>query len=158
MHNVEVTNVGSDGKVKWKETVHNEITTVGFNKLLDVMFGAVTAISAWFCGLVNNSGFVGFAVGDTMASHAGWTEFTDYTGERQEWTVGTAAAASITNAAAMAFPITGTGTLKGIMITSEEDNSLSTGTLWSTAAFSSAQAVGSGDTVNVTYTVTASEV
>lgn len=129
----------------------NGIVDVGLNKILDVMFGAVTQITSWFIGLIDNSGFSALANADTLASHGGWNEFTNYTGNRKAWSVGAAASRSITNGTTADFAITGTGTLKGIFVSNASSGT--SGTLWSTAAFGSTVAVANGDTLKVTYTV-----
>ena len=143
-----------DGKVLSEFDVDNGIVNVGKNKLLDVMFGAVAAISPWYLGLVDNASFSAFAAADTMASHAGWIENDDY-GEatRPEWTEGAAASQSITNATAVTFTMNATATIKGIFVTSVDTKNGTTGTLWSTAAFNSTVAVQNGDLLKVTYTV-----
>ena len=129
----------------------NGIVDVGLNKILDVMFGAVTQITTWYIGLIDNSGFSALANGDTLASHGGWNEFTNYTGNRKSWGVGAAASRSITNGTTADFAITGTGTLKGIFVSNASSGT--SGTLWSTAAFGATVSVSNGDTLKVTYTV-----
>lgn len=133
--------------------VPNGIVDQGLNSILGVYFHSDTQIAStsWFIGLIDNSGFSALANGDTLASHAGWNEFTTYTGNRLAWGAGASSARSITNASTVNFPITGTGTLKGIFICSVATGA--SGTLWSTAPFGSTVAVANGDTLKVTYTV-----
>lgn len=140
-----------DGKVKFMEEFPNDITTQGKNSILDVQFHAATQITTWYIGLVDNSGWTAFAAADTLASHAGWNEFTTYTGNRKEWTEGAPSSGSITNATSVDFAITGSGTLKGVFIASVATGT--SGTLWSTAAFSSTVPVINGDTLKITYTI-----
>lgn len=143
-----------DGNLKHEEQINNLVTNEGKNHLLDVGFHAVAATATWYCGLISNASYTGIAVTDTMASHAGWTEFTNYSqANRVEWTEGAAASQSITNAAAMAFSITGSGTLKGGFIVSNNTKGGSTGILWSSVLFAADIPVNNGDTVNVTYTI-----
>ena len=129
----------------------NGIVDAGLNSILGIMFHADTQITAWYIGLIDNSGFSALANGDTLASHAGWNEFTSYTGNRLAWGPGASSARSITNGSTVNFPITGSGTLKGIFVSDHATGT--TGTLWSTAAFGSTVAVTNGDTLKVTYTV-----
>lgn len=143
------------GELIGKYEVPNGIVDVGLNHILETEFNGGTPITAWYIGLVDNAGFSAFANADTMASHAGWVEtHTTYSaGTRPEWTAGTAASRSITNAVTVDFSMTGTITVKGIFITSVSTKGGSTGTLWSTAAFASNVTANNGDTLKVTYTV-----
>lgn len=148
----------------------NGITNQGKNKLLDVMFHADTQITAWFLGLIDNSGFSALAAADTYASHAGWAEFDDYTDDansdsavtRPAWTEGAASGQSITNSSVIVFDITATGTVKGVFVVgggsapSTKNDTAGGGTLWSTALFSGGDVpVLNGDALRVTYTVSA---
>ncbi|KKK70630.1 hypothetical protein LCGC14_2922080, partial [marine sediment metagenome] len=134
--------------------VPNGIVDVGMEDLLDVYFQASSQSTLWYISLVDNAGFSAFADGDTMGSHAGWSEGEDYTeGTRPQWTVGAASSRQITNAATVDFSINATDTLKGIFITDSATKGGATGVLWATAAFSSTVAVTSGDTLKITYTV-----
>lgn len=143
-----------DGKVLGEYDFRNGITDEGMNKLLDVMFHAVAAISTWYIGPIDNAGFSALAAGDTMASHAGWSELQAYTqATRPEWTEGDAAARSITNAVTVDFSMNATNVVKGIFITSDNVKGGTTGILWSTAAFGSNVSVQDGDTLKITYTV-----
>lgn len=143
-----------DGNLKAVYRVPNGIVDVGLNKILNVMFNNQAASTTWYIGLVNNSGFTAFANADTMASHAGWTELTNYTQTtRPEWTEGAASARAITNASTVDFSINATVTIKGIFIVDNNTKSGTTGTLWSTAAFASNVSAVNGDTLKITYTV-----
>ena len=140
-----------NGEVIGEYEVPNGIVDAGLNSILNIMFDSATQITAWYIGLIDNSGFSSLANGDTLASHSGWNEFSSYTGNRQAWTAGSASSRSITNSSTVNFSITGSGTLKGIFISDHATGT--SGTLWSTAAFGSTVAVTSGDTLKVTYTV-----
>ena len=134
----------------------NGIVNEGLNKILDVMFHDATKIATWYIGLVNNAGFTAYNAADTMASHAGWSEWTSYDeANRVEWTEGAASGKSITNATPVTFTISATGTIRGLFVCSENTKSGTTGTLWSTADFASTVNVVDDDEINVTYTVNA---
>lgn len=136
----------------------NGITNVGKDKLLDDMFndGTQTANNSWFIGLVDSSGFSAFAAADTMSSHAGWNELTGYTeANRVAWGSGAASGQSTTNASPATFNMNGAGTVKGVFVTTNNTKSGTTGTLWSTAAFSADVPVTNGDQLKITYTVSA---
>lgn len=152
----------------------NGIVNEGKNKLLDVMFHGVSAITSWYLGLIDNSGFTALANDDTYddinQAGNGWDEFTAYTDPanadsattRPAWTEGAASGQSITNSAVVEFDITGSGTVKGLFLVGGGANSddkgdhASDGTLWATALFTGGDVpVLNGDTLKVTYTVSA---
>ena len=134
--------------------VPNGIVDVGMEMILDTMFFAATASTTWYIGLIDDSGFTGFNDADTMAVHGGWSESTVYSqGTRPQWTVGAASSRQSTNASTVDFSINGSATLKGIFIVDDSVKGAGSGTLWSTASFSSTVSVSSGDTLKITYTV-----
>lgn len=134
--------------------IPNGIVDVGLNHILETEFNGGTPVTTWYIGLIDNASFSALAAGDTSASHAGWIENSDYDeATRPEWTAGTAAARSITNASTVDFSMNATKTIKGIFIISNATKGGSTGVLWSTAAFGSTVSVNNGDTLKVTYTL-----
>lgn len=142
------------GKTIVDQLFPNTITNLGKNSWLDVYFRNQTQLPNWYIGLVDNSGWTAFDAADTMSSHAGWTEFTTYSqANRVAWGVVAAASQSITNTTAATFDITGSATLKGIFVTSNNTKGGTTGTLWTGAAFASTVPVVNGDQLKVTYTV-----
>lgn len=141
---------GPDGKVKWTETFENLVTTAGKTDIVDKYFKGSGYTAAWYLGL---AGAGTKAVGDTLASHAGWTEITAYTGNRGAITFGTTSAGSNT-ATAVSFPITGTATVAGAFISSVATGT--SGILYSVGDFAASRSVLSGDTLNVTMTVSVS--
>ena len=144
----------SEGNLKWDVTKTNLVVTEGLNHVLSSTFDGATQITVWYVGL-KNTGSV--AAGDTMASHAGWTENVDYSqAARPTLTLGTAAAGSIDNTASKSvYSINGTATIAGAFITSDNTKSGTTGTIYGAVDFSSARSVISGDTLEVTVTLTA---
>ena len=146
----KVTCLDKDGNVKWEEDKKNLITTVGLNHILDTQFHAGTQVTTWYIGL---KGAGTPAAADTMASHSSWAELTNYSGNRKEWTEGAASSGSMTNSSSVDFSINGTATVAGAFL-----NTAATGTagvLYGVVDFSSARSVISGDTLQVTVTVTA---
>ena len=151
----------------------NGIANQGKNKLLDVMFHGVSAITTWWLGLISNSGYTALAATDTYAQIGGsngWAEFTDYTdaangdssSTRPEWTEGAASSQSITNASAVVFNITGSGTVKGLFLVGGAAGAQTKGdhaasaVLWATALFGSGDvSVNANDQLKVTYTISA---
>ena len=142
------------GKLIGVYRVPNGIVDEGMEMILDTMFFAGSQSSTWYIGLVDNSGWTAFDDSDVMTSHTGWSESTVYSqATRPQWTVGAAASRQSTNASTVDFSINGSATLKGIFITDNNVKSGTSGSLWSTAAFSSTVSVSSGDTLKITYTV-----
>ena len=150
-----VEHMDAEGNLKGQYEVPNGIVDVGLNHILDTEFHGGAQVATWYIGLVDNSGWTAWADADTLSSHAGWVESTDYTeGARVAWTEGAASGRAMTNAATCDFSINATGNLKGIFISSNSVKSTgNTGTLWSTAAFSSVVSTSNGDTLKVTYTI-----
>lgn len=145
MYKVEC--IGRDGKVKWTMRFHNLVTTVGKNDLLDKYFKGSSYTAAWYLGL---KGTGSAAAGDTLASHAGWSEVTPYSGNRPAITYGTSSSGSNT-ATAVSYTINAGATVAGAFIASA--NTGTSGTLYSAGDFAASRTVVSGDTLNVTMTV-----
>ena len=148
---------GPDGQIKWVEEAHNLVTNVGLDHILDVIFHGTSAVATWYVGL-KNAGTI--AAADTSASHAGWTENENYTeATREAYIEAAASSQSITNTASKAsFAIdTDSQSIAGAFLISESTKGGSTGTLISAVDFSSAKAADDGDTLEVTYTISAAD-
>lgn len=142
----------ADDTEAWRCSFPNGTTTGGMTDRLNVAFNGGTQKTSWFLGLIDNSGFSALATGDTMASHAGWTENVSYTsGTRPQWTPLTVAGSSVVNSSVVAFTMTGSVTIKGIFLCSDSTLSGTTGILWATGAFAAPQALTSTQVLNVTY-------
>jgi hypothetical protein len=150
--------VGADGQVKWEEEMQNLVVNQGLQSMVSVYLDGATQITTWYLGLITGPGSgTTIAAGDTLASHAGWTEFTNYSGNRKTATFGTATTADpsvLNNSASPAsFVISGAGgTVAGAFLTSVDSGT--SGTLFSASDFQSPgdRVVVSGDTLNVSYT------
>ena len=146
-----------DGSLRWVDTFHNLVSTVGLNDSLTQHFKAVSYSAAWYVGLV--SGTPTFALGDTMASHAGWQERTDYSeANRQTLTLGAVAAGAVDNSASKAtFTVSGTMTFGGAFLTTYQTKGITSGTLYGGGAFSGGnRAAFALDTITVQVNLTAS--
>ena len=162
-----------DGNIKWEDSFPNLVNAVGKQLMLDTLLrtsGTYTTVGPYL-GLIGGASPTFGTGSDTMSSHAGWTEFTNYTvgGSAVRGTatfsastsagstpsnVTTAAAASIT------YTITGAGgTVSGCFLVTgsgaSSTQSNTSGTLYSAGAFSTAKTTTAGDTVSVTYSTTA---
>ena len=146
-----------DGNLKWEHTVDNIVTNVGLDDLLDKYLKGSAYTAGFFVGLTDGTPTV--AAGDTMASHAGWTEVAAYTeATREALTLGTVASQSVDNSASKAsFSINAdTTVIGGAFLATDNTKSGTTGTLYSVAAFDAAdKSLDNGDTLNVTVTCTA---
>lgn len=143
------------GKLLGKYEILNGVTDVGVNLALDILFeDGTAAVLDWAIGMIDAAGFSALAAGDTMAAHAGWTEFVAYSEPtRPEWDPGSAAAKAITNAVPRDFNITGgVAALKGTFLCSDDTKSGAGGTLWATATFAADIPVTGGDLIKITYT------
>jgi hypothetical protein len=148
----------AEGNLKWSEEKHNLVVNVGLKDMNDKYFTGSAYTAGWFLGLYGAASSNDPAAGDTMASHAGWTEVTDYTeATRPACTFGAATTADpsvISNSASVAvFSIDDTVTVGGAFLTSNSTKGGTTGTLFSAADFQSPgdRSVVSGDVINVTY-------
>ncbi len=152
-----VTCHDKDGNLKWEERNHNLVVNEGLKDMNDKYFSGSTYTAAWYIGLVQGpaSGTT-FAAGDTLASHAGWTEDTAYTGNRKTATFGAATTADpsvISNSASPAqFTMNGTTTIGGAFLTNVDTGT--SGILFSASDFQAPgdRSVVNGDVLNVTYT------
>jgi hypothetical protein len=147
--------IAPDGTVRWIAMARNLITNAGLNDVLNAYIRGTTQTTAWYMGLVDNSGFTAFAAADTMSGHAGWSESQAYSnGSRPQWSPGAASNQSITNGSTVNFSMNASATIRGIFIASNSTTGGTSGTLFSEAAFSGGnQSVNSGDTLQCTYTL-----
>jgi hypothetical protein len=148
-----------DGNLKWEAQSKNLVVNVGLAYMAGTALTSVTQITTWYLGLYGASATNNPAAGDTMASHAGWTEVIAYSNAtRVATTFVTATTANpsvVTNSASPAtFNINGTTTVGGAFLTSGSAKSGTVGTLFSAADFGSPgdRSVVSSDTLSVTYT------
>lgn len=148
-----------DGNLKWRAEESNLVVNVGLQYMAGTALTSVAQITTWYIGLYGAGASNTPAAGDTMASHAGWTEVTPYSNAtRPSATFATATTANpsvVTNSASPAsFTINATQTVGGAFLVSNSTKGGSTGTLFSAADFQSPgdRSVVSGDTLNVTYT------
>jgi hypothetical protein len=145
-----------DGNLKWEDKAHNLVVNEGLKDMNDKYFSGAAYSATWYLGLVTGPGSgTTFAAADTLASHAGWTEFTNYSGNRGAVTFGAATLADpsvITNPSPVQFTITGGGGIvAGAFLASVATGT--SGILFSESDFQSPgdRAVVSGDVLNVTY-------
>ena len=152
----------AEGNLKWSDIIENLTTNVGRQNLLNSYF-ANTGGGAIVMGL---KGTGTAAYGDTQSSHGTWLEVgganaPTYSGTRKTPAFSAATSANpsvLTTSTAVVFTMTGSGTVAGAFInvggSSTIDNT--TGVLFSAGDFTAgSKTVTSGDTINVTYTLSA---
>lgn len=145
----------AEGELLWTEEGLNVVTTVGKDFTLDTLFSGSAYTAAWFFLLIDNASFTAVSASDTMASHAGWIEFTGYSqATRQSPTWGASSGGVKATTVGAIFTINATGTLKGAGTTTNSTKGGTTGTLYNAFAFASTQPVVSTNTITVTASMT----
>lgn len=163
----------AQGNLKWTESFPNLVNAVGKELMLDTLLRTSSTYTTVgpFLGLISGATPT-FGTGtDTMTSHAGWTEFTNYTvgGTAVRGTavfsLSTSTGSTPSNvttcqAGAVTYTITGAGgTVSGCFLVTgsgaSSTQSNTGGVLYSAGAFGTAKITTSGDTVSVTYSTTA---
>jgi hypothetical protein len=150
--------VDKDGNVKWEESVHNLVVNEGLQEMNTKFFKGNNYTAALYLGLIEGPGAGNtYAAADTLASHAGWVEFVNYSGARKAVMFGSATLADpsvIDNSGTpSSFSISGLGGVVAGAFLATVDSGTS-GILFSEANFQAPgdRTVVSGDTLNVTYT------
>jgi hypothetical protein len=155
------------GRLKWRDTIDNVVTTVGKNLALDTFLaGSGYTVVGPFLGLISSVTYTGVPViTDTMASHSTWYEVSATTyfptvAARLTMNGGWSAASNGSKAlsSALSFSIiTNGGTVKGCFIVfgagAVATLGSTAGTLYSAGVFTGGdKVVGVGDTLQVSYT------
>ena len=147
----------ANGNLKWSDSFHNLVVNEGLQDMNSKYFSGSGYTAAWYLGLVTGPGSgTAYAAGDTLASHAGWTENTNYSGNRKAATFGTATTADpsvINNSGSPAvFTMNANAqTIAGAFLCSVSSGT--SGVLFSAGDFTGGDKfVDSGDTLTVTYT------
>ena len=147
-----------DGNLKWTAESKNLVVNVGLQYMAGVALTGTAQVTTWYIGLYGAGASNSPAAGDTMASHAGWTEVVAYS-EANRPTATLAAATNanpsvVTNSANKAtFTMNGTAVVGGAFLTSDNTKGGTAGTLFSAADFQAPgdRSVVSGDILNVSY-------
>lgn len=142
---------------KWADVIDNIVVNAGLNYLLDAGLSGGTQITSWYLSLLSATPTI--AAGNTMASHAGWTEVVAYDeSTRVAFVDGGVASQTCSNSASPAvFTISTDGTdVGGAFLTSGSAKSGTSGTLYAAGAFTAGnKSLDDGDTIDVTLTATA---
>lgn len=148
-----------DGNLKWSTEASNLVVNAGLQYMAGTaLANSAAQITTWYIGLYGAAASNTPDPGDTMASHAGWTEITPYSDStRPTATFAPSTNANpsvVTNTSNKAvFNINATATVGGAFLTSNSTKGGSSGTLFSAADFQSPgdRSVVSGDVLSVTY-------
>jgi len=148
----------AQGNLKWEAKEHNLVVNVGLQDMNTKYFTGSGYTATWYLGLYGAAASNDPAAGDTMASHIGWTEVTAYDqATRPQAVFGTATTADpsvINNSGSPAvYTISGTTTVGGAFLTSNNTKGGTTGILFSAVDFSAPgdRSVVDNDTITVTY-------
>jgi hypothetical protein len=150
----EVSCRDKHGVLKWEDVIENLVTNEGLNHLLDVTLSGATPDTTWFVGLTDGTPTA--AAGDTLASHAGWTEVTAFDEvNRVAWVDGGVSSQSVSNTASPAvFTIdTNSTTIGGAFLAGV--NTGTAGVLYAVGAFTAGdKLLDDNDVLTVTATFT----
>jgi hypothetical protein len=154
-----------DGKLKWEDENHNLVVNLGLQYMCGTALTSTAQITTWYIGLYGSGATNSPAAGDNMLTHPTWTEITPYSNATRP--ACTFAAATLANpsvatntASPAAFTINSTATVGGAFLVGGAPGTANVkggtgGTLFSAADFASPgdRNVVSGDTINLTYTL-----
>lgn len=147
-----------DGNLKWTADKHNLVVNVGLKEMNEKFFTGSGYTASWYIGLYGAALSNNPVPGDTMASHAGWTEVTAYSqATRVPCVFNTATTANpsvISNENSVAsFSINGTAVVGGAFLTNDSTKGGTAGVLFSASDFGAPgdRNVANGDTLLVTY-------
>ena len=130
------------------------VVTEGLQHVLDVQFESGTQVTSWYVGLTDSSPTT--AAGNTLSSHAGWAEESDYTGNRQLFNSARSSEQVDNSSNKASFAITTNFTAGGAFVASVQTGSA--GTLFCVEAFTGGNKVlATGDTLEVTYTISTAD-
>jgi hypothetical protein len=136
----------------------NAINPAVINNVLDVYFRNQAQSAAWYMGLVRDDNFTGLASTDTMLSHTGWEEGTEYDeATRPAWIPAAAASQIVINPTAATFTVNASQKFKGLFISSDNTIGGTAGNLWSTGLFGIDQEMIAGETLRAFYELSARE-
>ena len=154
-----------DGNLKWQDENHNLVVNGGLQYMCGTALTSTAQITTWYLGLYGPGATNSPAAGNTMGSHTSWTEDINYSNAtRPACTFASATLANpsvATNTASVAtFTMNNPTTIGGAFLVGGAAGTANVkggtgGTLFSAADFASPgdRSVVSGDTINLTYTL-----
>lgn len=147
----------SDDGVVWEDESGNVVVNSGLNNIVGLISQHASTESLYI-GLTDGSPTL--AAADTMGSHAGWSEVTNYDeSTREDWIAAEPSAFSTDNAANLAeFTINSSVTIGGAFLSTDSVKNASDGTLVAEATPSGGDVNLSTGTLEVTYKISADSV
>jgi len=145
--------------LRWRDQIKNLLVNTGRDEYLTRLWKATAFTSAHFCGLIDGTTPT-IAAADTMASHAGWVEFTEYSttsGNRPSLTsaLGAVSAQSLSSSAIQYLVNTNGLDCNGAFTATSSQLGASGGTLITGGTFTQGnKSVDAGDLLSVTMTFT----
>ncbi len=141
------------GKLKWKDDAPNVVVDEGINHVLDIVFaGGSTVVDPWHIGIIKTTGPT-VSSSETMSTHAGWVECTDYAESSREIWLDARDSQTLTNSTKAQFTIDKDNTTIGGAFLASGSTLGAAGVLMSGGAFTGGdKAADSGDVLSVTYT------
>lgn len=154
----------ANGNVLYDEVQDNTVVNVGQGLILTASLAGSSYTALEYMGLISSVGFSAIAATDTMSSHSGWNEVQNTGTNTPPYgtTRPTATYSSTTNGTISCgsnnFVFTGSGTVEGGFIVGGSGASATVGntggTLIAAGTLSTAQPVISGNTLQMTHTLT----
>lgn len=145
-------------RLAWTDSFPNLVVDVGLDDSLDKHLKGSSYTAAWYIGLTDGTPTV--AAADTMGSHGGWTEVSDYDeANRVTLTLGAVSGESVDNVGNEAtFTIdTDDTTIGGAFVSSDDTKDGSSGILYGGGVFTAGdKTLDDNDVLTVTVTLTAS--
>lgn len=143
-------------ELKDERSIINLVPTAGLNDVLDKYWAGSAYTAAWYMGLINDTSYTGIVAGDTMASHAGWTEDANYASATRPAVSFSAASGGVkATSATVNFSMNATTNLKGAFVASNSTKSGTTGILSSAGLFIQGDwAQINGNTLQVSFSST----
>lgn len=139
------------GQITRRQFFKNGCTTLGLNAMLDGFFGGGSVTTNWYIGLISNTGYTTLSATDTIASHAGWAEDTNYSGTRVAWGSVSAVGGVRVNTTAAEVTMTADDDLRGGFLVNQNTIGGTTGLLYSTAALASPRAYTTSEVLQMFY-------
>lgn len=144
-----------EGNLKWEDGWKNRVPNDALDYSLEASLTGGTQTTTWYVGLTGESPTTDAS--DTMGSHSGWSEITDYSETaRPEWVPGSVSDQSVDNSASVASFTGSTNgtTVGGAFLVSDDEKGGTSGTLFSVGAFEAGdKTLDDGDTLEVTVEV-----
>lgn len=141
-----------DGILLARQKFPNDIMVAQIDDLFDVYFrNTGSPATTWSIGLIGGS-TVTITTADTMSSHAGWTEDTNYSeANRPAWSPNASASQKVENSDSVIFTLDADTTIRGLIVTSNNTKGGMAGDLWSAGALDSPEVAKSGQTIRAFY-------